>query len=419
VKKIVFILLLPGFAIQLLLGFSFFWLLHHQHLTIGSLAIIYVVSELLISALFYVAYNRLVDKPLQTLRLAINHLLDEKDLKTEFPAVGIADIAELIKRFNLLAKTFDQTLINVSSSAARLLPMSQELADTNMGINQRNIIQRNHNQIIALTLNGVEQSSKEMTLAVSDIMLVTETSNKVIRESVAAVNQSFESIHKLAKETDAAANISTKLHESSREIGDVVTMINTIAEQTNLLALNAAIEAARAGEAGRGFAVVADEVRNLSIKTQESTLKIEHMIQVIQTDVDNVMRTMLESRQVSETSVNQIGQVKQHFESIHQQIGEITEKSYAINTAIDNQKNLIRKVISENDEMNIINEDIVQFTKDSAISEKDLIKLGEYINQYLKQFSLSSNQFDISMRTKKAESKDEKPKDDSDDVELF
>ncbi|MGH1485121.1 MAG: methyl-accepting chemotaxis protein [Cellvibrionaceae bacterium] len=416
-RKTVFMLLLPGLITQIVIGIGFLYALDSKLAPLSVLVVTYLVTEAVVAALFYAFYTVLVDKPLRRLRKAINHLLDEKDLSTEFPVTGIADIAELLEGFNNLAKTFDQTLIGISSSVARLEPMSRELADTNMGINQRNIIQRDHNRHIAQTLIGIEQSSANMSTAVTDIMTVTETSNATIKDSVETVNQSYQSIHRLAKETGTAADITNKLHESSREIGDVIDMINTIAEQTNLLALNAAIEAARAGEAGRGFAVVADEVRNLSIKTQESTLKIEEMIQVIQTDVDNVMKTMHESREASETSVVQIDEVKKQFDLMNKHVSSITEKSYAINTAIDTQKDLIQQVIEENDEMNDINDDIVDFTKESAISEKDLIGLGNYISQNIHEFTLSEKQFDTSMREKKVQEDSDDSA--SDDIELF
>ena len=418
-KRIVFLLLVPGLLGQIAIGIAFLWTLHNTDLGLYTLITAYIVTEISVAAAFYWVYNLLVDKPLCRLKKAIHHLLDTKDLRTEFAVTGIADIAELLKGFNKMARSFDQALIKISSSVARLQPMSRELADTNMGINQRNIIQRNHNHNIADTLRGIETSSKDMTAAVGDIIDVTELSNQTIEMSVETVSQSYHSIHKLAAETGAAADITNKLHESSREIGEVIDMINTIAEQTNLLALNAAIEAARAGEAGRGFAVVADEVRNLSIKTQESTLKIEDMIKIIQTDVDNVMGTMQASRGASETSVEQIDAVKKQFELMSEQVGKITEKSHGINSAIDTQKQLIQQVIQENDEMNEINDDIVNFTKDSAISEKDLINLGNYINQFIHEYSLSENEFDTSMREKKAKEAENNDNSAEDDIMLF
>lgn len=408
---------------QISLGLVCLWLLQNEGLSTQYVALLYTSSEITFALVFYLMYSRSVYRPLVNLKRSIRHLINDKDLATHIPISGSRGIADILRMFNDLASHFDETLVKISASTARLEPMSRELADTNMGLSQRNIIQKDHNQNIASTLTDVESASESMHLAVNEIMSVTEASNITIRNSVETVDNSYHSIHRLAKETEEAADITTKLHQSSQEIGDVIGMIDTIAEQTNLLALNAAIEAARAGEAGRGFAVVADEVRNLSIKTQESTHKIETMIQVIQSDVDNVMKTMTESRDASESSVQNIDTVKKQFDLIHQQIDQITEKSYGINSAIDSQRALITQVIEENNEMNEINDDIVNFTKESAISEKDLIGLGNYINQYLREFSLSQNEFDTSMREKKTEdvnnAKNEGNNDEDDDVMLF
>jgi len=409
-------------AAQISLGLVCLWVLKYGALSITQLGLLYVSTEIVFAVVFYILYSRSVYAPLVNLKKSIRHLINDKDLVTHIPISGSKGIADILRMFNDLATHFDETLVKVSASIARLEPMSRELADTNMGLSQRNIIQKDHNQNIALTLTNVESASQSMSSAVGDIMSVTEASNATIKDSVETVDNSYHSIHRLAKDTEEAANITTKLHKSSQEIGDVIVMINTIAEQTNLLALNAAIEAARAGEAGRGFAVVADEVRNLSIKTQESTHEIETMIQEIQNDVDNVMKTMTESREASEKSVHNIDTVKKQFDLIYQQISQISEKSYGINSAIGSQSELIKQVIEENNEMNVINDDIVTFTKESAISEKDLIGLGNYINQYLREFSLSQNEFDTSMREKKTDNEtDTKNEDDNgdDDVMLF
>ena len=419
-KKIVFMLLLPGLLLQVVIGILFLYLLHQQQASLLVLIGAYVGVEIAVAGVFYLIYEWWVDRPLCRLRAAINHLLDEKDLKTKFPAAGIADIAQLLESFNRLIQEFDQTLVNISSSAARLEPMSRELADTNMGINQRNIIQCNHNAAIAQTLKQIEVSSMEMTQSVVGIQAAAQQSNQTINKSVNSVTQTYHSIHHLAKETQEASSITQKLQRSSQEIGEVTSMINSIAEQTNLLALKAAIEAARAGDAGRGFAVVADEVRSLSIQTQESTLKIENVIQLIQRDVSNVMQTMEQSCKSSEVSVEQIDQVKQQFDLMSQQIKQITDQAGGIAGSIEQQKQLINHVIDENNEMNEINADIVEFTRESAISEEDLINLGVYINQYLNQFSISENEFDKSMREKKKlENKQEANNNGEDDIELF
>lgn len=390
-------------------------------LSLATSAGIAICFQIILAIIFGTLYLRTALIPQIKLTQAINNLIEHRDLESKIEVKGTDIIAESQAQFNMLSEYFDKTLIKVKSSIARLEPMSRELSDTNMGLSQRNIIQKNHNQNIAKTLSKVNQDSIHIEDTVKAIMVVSESSNNAIKDSLVSVDQSYTSINNLAKETHTAFDITIQLQTSSQEIGDIIDMINTIAEQTNLLALNAAIEAARAGEAGRGFAVVADEVRNLSIKTQESTHKIENMINVIQTQVNNVMQTMQGNQKDSEASVENISQVQQQFELMHQYINQITEKSHEINTALNHQKYSIDEVIEENNEMNRINDDIVKFTEESAISENDLISLGNYINQYLGEFSLSQKEFDTSLRNKKDKKHVEKDtiKKEDDDVTFF
>lgn len=417
-KKTAILLPASAFAVQLLLGLSFLSLQNHLNLSAAALSGVYILAQSMFSALLYLGYRYTVAQPALMVHKAMNILTKTRDLTTKIPTKGTADIYQLIHQYNLLISELDASLIKVSASVARLEPMSRELADTNMGINQRNIVQCNHNNSIAKILKNIELSATDINNAVNRITEAANSSRDTLNESITSVDESVYAIDTLAKKIANAEEISNRLHESSTQIGDVIDMINTIAEQTNLLALNAAIEAARAGEAGRGFAVVADEVRNLSIKTQESTLKIDDMIQQIQQDVADVMITMKESKQGSEDSVTKIHEVKQHFDHIHEQVEDITQKTQLISDHVHTNQDLITHVIEENRHMNEVSNDIVQFTRESAISETDLISLGNFIGKSLKNYVLSVTEFDTELREKKG-NKGNKDKDADDDAILF
>ncbi|MBX2807426.1 MAG: hypothetical protein KTR20_02255 [Cellvibrionaceae bacterium] len=417
-KKTVTFLLLTAFSVQLLLGLLFLYVQSRQNLGTATLLMAYTITQAVFAALFYWGYRQLVEQPAIIVQQAINRLTENRDLTVQIPTTGVVDTYDLIQHFNSLVAELDASLIKVSASVARLEPMSRELADTNMGINQRNIVQSTHNNSIAKILKNIELSATDIHKAVQSITEAAESSRDTLNNSIDAVDESVHAIDVLAKKTANAETISNRLHESSTQIGDVIDMINTIAEQTNLLALNAAIEAARAGEAGRGFAVVADEVRNLSIKTQESTLKIDDMIQQIQQDVADVMTTMTESKRGSEESVTKIHEVKEHFDHIHAQVEDITQKTTVISDCVHTNQDLITHVIEENRHMNEVSEDIVKFTRESAISETDLINLGKFIDKSLKNYVLTVTEFDTELREKKTANKNH-AHDDSDDAVLF
>jgi|GEM_PF-5981826 len=415
--KLSFLLFIPLLALELAVGYGALYLHTHEILSLQKIMIFYVACQCLVTIAVYISYWLLVGKPANILNKTIRAMHESKDLTSEAPELGMYDIRELARSVNQMTKDFDEMCVSVKSTNARLEPMALELTDTNMGIYQRNHVQQSYNQNISNTLKDIETSADNIGNSVESIKQSTQASQDTLETSEKSVAQSVLTIDKMAQSTLTAENISKKLHESSSQIGDVIGMINSIAEQTNLLALNAAIEAARAGEAGRGFAVVADEVRHLSVQTQQSTLKIDEMIQLIQKDVDAVVNTMKQNRIDSENSVEGISQVKEHFEDIRKQVAEIIQKSSSISEAILTNKELINQIIHENNEMNLVNKDIINFTKNSAISEKDLLNLGKYMESYLADYTLSQTEFDRSLRKKK----NEKTASDveGDDIELF
>ncbi len=417
-KRLTLLLTVPLFALELL-ALSIFNFVH-------ALPIQFIGELFIIQLGFLIAYaflvDKLVSKPIDLVNTTLDAITQEKNLLLSIPETGIAQTRSLAQKTNQLIKDLDQMLISVSASVARLDPMSQELKDTNMGISQRNMIQLNHNQNISTSLSAVEIASEDMTNAIAEIVKTADSSQQSIGVSVKAVDSSYQAVYQLAKDTQDAVSITERLHQSSLQIGEVVNFINTVAEQTNLLALNAAIEAARAGEAGRGFAVVADEVRNLSVKTQESTLEIEKMIQEVQAAARQMKNTMENSKNSSEAGVKQIEEVKHQFDEIHNYVNTITQQATMIEMMIKQQSTFIDDVVESNKKINQVNEDIVRFTRECAISEDDLQNLGRYIEKNLKHFILSQTEFDKKMRPKKDpekrhESKTTKASDD--DIVLF
>ncbi len=155
-------------------------------------------------------------------------------------------------------------------------------------------------------------------------------------KQVIACNQ--QSITKLAGQVEQASNIIQELEKNAQEINTILSTIQGIAEQTNLLALNAAIEAARAGEQGRGFAVVADEVRVLSKRTHSSTEEIRSMIETLQRNTQQAVNTMHQSQQLAKNSVDDAQNATQALEQITHAIGDISDMATQISSAAEEQR---------------------------------------------------------------------------------
>ncbi|WP_372239942.1 MULTISPECIES: methyl-accepting chemotaxis protein [Pseudomonas] len=186
-------------------------------------------------------------------------------------------------------------------------------------------------------MNEMSATAQEVAHSAAAAVGSAQSVNDETVSGRALVESQVGSIQRLAGEIDQSVGVINKLASDSASISQVLDVIKGIAEQTNLLALNAAIEAARAGEQGRGFAVVADEVRNLAKRTQQSTEEIESMIAKLQSGVGAAVKAMSASHKMADTTVNESGKVQQALENILGAVGMIVDQNQQIATAAEEQ----------------------------------------------------------------------------------
>ncbi|WP_446737410.1 methyl-accepting chemotaxis protein [Pseudomonas sp. TTU2014-080ASC] len=186
-------------------------------------------------------------------------------------------------------------------------------------------------------MNELSATAQEVASSAAAAVGSAQSVNDETVTGRALVESQVGSIQRLAGEIDQSVVVINQLASDSQSISQVLDVIKGIAEQTNLLALNAAIEAARAGEQGRGFAVVADEVRNLAKRTQQSTAEIEAMIARLQNGVGAAVKTMNTSHQMADSTVSESGQVQQALENILSAVGMIVDQNQQIATAAEEQ----------------------------------------------------------------------------------
>ena len=196
---------------------------------------------------------------------------------------------------------------------------------------------------LSATVNEVADKTQQTAAS-------AQTADQQSKVGLETVQNSYHSIEHLANEINGLADKIAHLNESSSNINSVIDVIKSVAEQTNLLALNAAIEAARAGEQGRGFAVVADEVRTLAQRTQESTAEIEGFVTALQTDVQSAFDVIDNSQKMSQKAVEDSRDVEQSLQSISDSVGEIFSMAEQIATATEEQavvtQDIAKNVIS-------------------------------------------------------------------------
>jgi methyl-accepting chemotaxis protein len=220
--------------------------------------------------------------------------------------------------------------------------------------------------------------------ALHDIRHADEEAERV--KEISSINR--ETIIQLANEIDQASGVIDEVNQHSAAIGGILDVIRGVAEQTNLLALNAAIEAARAGEQGRGFAVVADEVRSLASKTQESTEEIQNMIEQLQKGSKSAVTVMNNSKSQADLCVTQTEQASEALEAITDSVHQANDMSEQIVGAAQEQNQVSSEISERLESIVAIAEQTAAGSQQTEISSQEVAKLAEELRTSVEQFKL-------------------------------
>jgi methyl-accepting chemotaxis protein len=338
--------------------------LSNQHKTIKQLNTYVIIASVslvaILSYLFFVIHGVMDALP----RISkVVGTIAEGDLSGEpFVCKHNNELGHLADGFNKMKVSLRSVLGNVSDTSSQLFRSVEQLTVVTQETEQSMDQQLNQINMVATAMNEMSATVHEVANNAASTAEATRNADKEANNGRAVVNQTIQSINALSSEMQEASSVIKQLEEDTESIGSVLDVIRGIAEQTNLLALNAAIEAARAGEQGRGFAVVADEVRTLASRTQDSTQEIQNMIEKLQQGSRNAVKVMDEGNQQTEKTVSQAAEAGATLQSITEAVDHITSMNEQIASAAEEQSSVAEEI-----NRNVVNvRDIAENTVNNA-----------------------------------------------------
>lgn len=320
--------------------------------------------------------------------LAIAERIADNDLSQDIKVDGSDEAARLIAALATMQAKLREALAMIGDSSTQLAATSEEMHAVTEGAAQTIQRQGHEIEMAATAVNEMSAAVEEVASNASSTSQMTSQSSDAAAAGKAQVDETITAINLVVSNVGATSSEVQALVVMATDISKVLDVIRAIAEQTNLLALNAAIEAARAGEAGRGFAVVADEVRALAHRTQQSTQEIEQMVSSIQTGTSNAVSSMSLTSEQAQKTLEMAYSAGKALVDITESLTQINERNFMIATAAEEQAQVAREVDRNLVSIRDFSSETSEGASQTALATAELSTLATGLNQLTKQFKV-------------------------------
>ena len=332
---------------------------------------------------------RLLLQPLHVMTRAMQNIAEgEGDLTRRLDVTSNDEFGTLGSAFNDFVERIHTSMREVSSATAQVNEVALRVVSASNSSMLNSDEQASRTNSVAAAINELGAAAQEIARNAAQASQQASDARGLATEGQQVVERSISSMQQLSQMLGTSSGHIESLNGKTVNIGQILEVITSISQQTNLLALNAAIEAARAGEAGRGFAVVADEVRNLAHRTQESAQQVQAMIEELQVSARASVSTMDESQRHSEDSVEIANLAGERLVSVTERIGEIDGMNQSVATATEEQTSVVESINMDITEINTLNQEGIENLQSTLRACTDLEQQAARLKQLVGSFRI-------------------------------
>ncbi|MBX8492172.1 methyl-accepting chemotaxis protein [Pseudomonas cichorii] len=353
---------------------------HARNMQIGG-----TVLALVLGILAALIITRQITGPLQDTLVEVERIASG-DLSRNIAVTRRDELGVLQQGVQRMSATLRDLIVGIRDGVTQIASAAEQLSavteQTSAGVNNQKV----ETDQVATAMNEMSATVQEVAQNAEQASQAASSADREARDGDRVVGEAIAQIERLASEVGRSAEAMSELEQESNKIGKVMDVIKAVAEQTNLLALNAAIEAARAGEAGRGFAVVADEVRGLAQRTQQSTEEIESLVAGLQNGTRQVSGIMLNSRELTANSVTLSRKAGASLGSITQTVSTIQAMNQQIAAAAEQQNAVAEEITRSIINVRDVSEQTASASEETAASSVELARLGVQLQTMVSRF---------------------------------